>query len=317
MRFLPLFLVMTTFVGCSLVNKTALRTTANVIREGSDESFTEGNWAFFKEAMPGNIKLLEGLWFADQSNENLLGLLIKAHAAYAFVVHETQALEAIITDDYNSTAKEQAILHYEKAIFYAVKLLEENGISQEEFFSKEFSLKLPKVFEDKFDDSHLSGLFYFAQALGSSINLQRNNVVKMSYLSHVKSMLSWVCMRDRDIENGSCGLFQSVIEASTPTMLGGSQEKAKKQFLDVIAKQPYNLMARLSLIQYHLIPMLEEDEFDKEMALLKRDINSWYKGIKDSSQAEKKYSSHREFNLFNAMAKERFQVIKKIKKEIF
>ena len=126
MRFLPLFLVMTTFVGCSLVNKTALRTTANVIREGSDESFTEGNWAFFKEAMPGNIKLLEGLWFADQSNENLLGLLIKAHAAYAFVVHETQALEAIITDDYNSTAKEQAILHYEKAIFYAVKLLEEN-----------------------------------------------------------------------------------------------------------------------------------------------------------------------------------------------
>lgn len=309
--------LMTIFVGCSTINKMAIRTTANVVEKGSDELLTEGNWEFFKASAPGNIKLLEGLWFADQENERLLGLLVKGHAAYAFAVHETIALEDILLERSSSSKKEQAILHYEKALYYGTKFLSLKGITSEQFFAKDFSVKLAETFNKKMNDDDLVALFYFAQALGSSINLQRDNVSKMGYLSHVKSLLNWVCKQKPDLERGSCGLFQSVIEASTPTLLGGSQERAKTMFQKVMDSQPYNLMARLSYIQYHLIPMLEEDEFEVQMATLKKNIKVWYAGIKDNNQKVSPFKNKADFNLFNAMAKRRFESIAKVKKEIF
>ena len=317
MRIFLVFSLVATFMGCSMINKMAVRTTVGVVEQGSDELLTEGNWEFFKASAPGNIKLLEGLWFADQGNEKLLALLIKGHAAYAFAVQETEALNDILLEESNSPKRTQAILHYEKAIFYGVKYLEENGIKEEEFFAKDFSIKLSKKFDQKLGDEDLVAIFYFAQALGSSINLQRSNVTKMGQLAHVKSLLNWVCKRDPSLERGSCGLFQSVIEASTPTLLGGSQDRAKEMFQKVIKQQPYNLMARLSYIQYHLIPMLEEDEFEAEMAKLERDINIWFKGIKDQSQKVSPYKNHPDFNLFNAMAKKRYESMAALKKEIF
>lgn len=308
---------MTIICGCSMINKMAIRTTAGVVEKGTDELLTEGNWDFFQASAPGNIKLLEGLWFADQENEKLLGLLIKGHAAYAFAVHETIALEDILVEKFNSPRKEQAILHYEKALYYGSKFLNLKGVSSEQFYAKDFSLNLSKTFNKKMDDEDLVALFYFAQALGSSINLQRDNISKMGYLSHVKALLEWVCKKKPDLERGSCGLFQSVIEASTPTLLGGSQERAKTMFLSVIEKQPYNLMARLSYIQYHLIPMLEEDEFEVEMAKLKLELDKWYQGIKDFGNKVEPFKNHSDFNLFNAMAKKRYNAISNIKKEIF
>ena len=164
--------------SCSLVKKTAMSVTADIINEGSNEVFTEGNLDYFEKSAPGNLKLLEGLWFGDQENETLLSMLIKGHAGYTFAVLETNAFEELILDE-PGPKKELTILGYEKAIFYGLKYLELKGITEKQFFQKDFSLQVPNLFESKMSKDDYVALFYFAQALGSSINIQRQNVNKM------------------------------------------------------------------------------------------------------------------------------------------
>ena len=309
---------MAAFTSCSLMDRVAVKTTASVIKSGSDEVLTEGNWEHFNNAVPGNLKLIEGLWYSDPTNKSLLLMLIKGYGAYGFASKETIALIDILEEKSNSLNIDQAILTYEKAIFYGLKYLELSGISENEFYDKSFSTKISSEFSRRFNSVDHSAILYFAQALGSSINIQRQNVSKMALLSHVKAMLSWVCLENPEIERGSCGLFNAVIEASTPTLLGGSQKKAKIQFKNLIKKQPYNLLARISYVQYHLIPLLEEEEFAVEMEDLRKDINTWYSYMKGSRNGRTKlYEENRDFNLFNSIAKKKYSVLMKLRKDIF
>lgn len=285
---------------------------------GSDEVLTEGNWEFFTLAIPGNLKLIEGLWFSDQGNKELLAMLIKGYGAYGFASKETIALRDILEGRSESELIDQTILAYEKSIYYGLKYLELSGISSAEFYNKSFSNKLSKVFSSEFGQEDHIAILYFAQSLGSSINIQRQNVSKMAYLSHVKEMLKWVCSERPDIERGSCALFNAVIEASTPTLLGGSPARAKKTFKQLIKDQPYNLLARISYVQYYLIPLLEEEEFSIEMEKLNKDISNWYRSIKgEVSKRTEIYSKHKDFNLFNSIARKKYKTLIKMRNEIF
>lgn len=300
-----------------MVKSTALNITGSLIEQGSDEVFTESNLEYFKAAIPGNLKLLEGLWYGDQDNEVLLLMLIKGHAGHTFAAVETAAFKDIMLDKY-SALKEQTILGYQKSIFYGEKYLALKGISKNEFYQKDFPSILKKQFEKKISKEDYPAIFYFAQALGSSINLQRDNVSKMSYLNHVKLMLEWVCHKNPNLENGNCELFQGIMEASTPTLLGGKPALAKNILLNLIKKYPENLLIRLSYIQYHLIPLLEEDEYTIEMQRLGLDLTAWYQlQLGHEGKDNIQFKNFRKFNLYNAVAKERYKVLKNIEKEIF
>lgn len=304
--------------SCSLLNKVALRTTADVIHLGSEESLTEGNWENFKRATPANLKMLEGLWYSDQENKTLLSLLIKGYAAYAFAVSETEALAGILIDNVNQEQVNLTILYYEKAIFYGEKYLEVSGIKTNDFWNASFPTKLKETFNQKLSSRDYVAMLYFGQALGSSINLQRQNIVKMSYMNHAFKTIDWVCENGPDIEHGQCGLFQAVLTASIPSIMGGSQQKARKLFNQLRLKMPSNLLVDISLIQYHLIPMLEEDEFEKETAVLIKKLDAWYSlQLGDKSPQNLVYQKKREFNLYNAIAKKRLKIIMNNKKDIF
>ncbi len=300
-----------------MLNKLALNSTSELILQGSDESLTEADWNHFRLAAPGNLKLIEGLWFNDQENLNLLGLLIKGYGAHSFAVLETEALRDLLQEKRTDKVS-RTLLGYEKAIFYGFKYLEVKGISKEKFFEKEFPNSLNSVFDKNLNENDRVSIFYFAQAMGSSINLQRNNIEKMAYLNHVKKMLTWVCEGDPTIERGACQMFGAILEASTPTLLGGSQMKARDLFQQLVKKQPHNLLGKLSFIQFHILPMLEEDEFSVEMEKLRKELALWYSyNLGQVNALNEKYSESRFFNLYNAVAKERFDIIWSLRKEIF
>ena len=312
------FLLVTSFLSCSLIEKIAIKTTSGVITGGSDELLTEGNWEFFNKSVPANLKLMEGLWYSDQGNKQLLTMLIKGYSGYAFASLETSAMTDNMTDVTSSKKIDQVVLAYEKAIFYGFKYFDLFDISYDEFYDKTFSNKLKSVFDDTFSEDDHVAILYMAQAMGSSINFQRRNVRKMGHLSHVKEMLSWVCQKDPELERGSCGLFNSIIQAVTPTLLGGSQKIARRYFKEIIKQQPYNLLARLTFIQYHVIPLIEEDEFNKEMKSLGKDLGVWFGHMKGTRNKKTRiYENHRHFNLFNSIAKERYTTLLKLKNEIF
>lgn len=317
MRIINILALISLLVGCSLIKKSALNMTSKLMMEGSDEVFTEGDLSYFKKAAPGNIKMIEGLWFGDQDNEELLFMLIKSHAGHTFASLETEAYSDIILDK-ASNKLNQTIMGYQKAIYYGYHFLELKGISKQEFLAKEFVNKLPDVFSQKIKESDYPAIFYFAEALGSSINLQRQNVSKMALLGHVRKMLAWVCAQKPDLENGNCKLFNAVIEASTPTLLGGSIAKAKEMFLTLQKENPENLLIQLCYIQFYLLPLLEEDEYLIAMRKLKKELDLWYElQLGNESSLNKKYLKKKQFNLYNAIAYDRYKKLKEIEKDLF
>ncbi|MBT4790989.1 MAG: hypothetical protein HON90_05420 [Halobacteriovoraceae bacterium] len=278
---------------------------------------TEGNWHHFNRSVPANLKLIEGLWYGDKENKKLLTMLIKGYAAYGFATFETKGLAAIVEEE-KSFDVEQAILMYEKAIYYGFEYLKLAGISQSTFMHKSFATQLSDRFLATFAEDDLVPLFYFAQALGSSINLQRQNVNRMGYISHVKAMMNWVCKLNPKLERGSCQLFKAIILASTPTLLGGSPKKGKKAFMDLIKHQRYNLLARLSYIQYSIIPMLDEDAFKQQMKILRKDLKLWRSYLYGTdNMSTKNFKENRHFNLYNSIANEKYKVLKNLEKELF
>lgn len=301
-----------------MIHNIAVKTTGSVISKGSNEVLTEGNYEFFRSATPANLKLVEGLWYTDQENKELLTMLIKGYGAYAFAVNETEALEDLLLENEDSFAKEQAILNYEKAIFYSMKYLNLKGIDEDEFSDKGFSLILDNRFSDVMNESDHIAMFYFAQSLGGVINLQRDKIAKMAKLNHVRSLIKWVCRVSPNIENGSCMMFKAVIEASTPTLLGGKPAKAQALFKKAITTQPQNLLHRINYIHFSLLPMLEEEEYYQEMEKLNKELISWYNTLLgNQTKKNEKFVQHRYFNLYNSVAKKRFEIFRKTEKELF
>ncbi|MDP7320425.1 MAG: TRAP transporter TatT component family protein [Bacteriovoracaceae bacterium] len=304
--------------SCALVDKAAIKTTANIMQKGSDQLLYEPDWYFFKESAPGNLKLIEGMWFADQKNKQLLGLLVKGYSAYTFAVLETQAIRDQILGNSETLIRQRVLMNYEKAIEYGFKYLELMGISREDFLNKSFPQTLEKTFLAKASDEDYVTLFYFAQAMGSSLNNQRQNMDKLAYLNHVKLLMQWVCSVKPDIEYGNCKLFDAILEATTPRVLGGNMAKAQKKFKEAIKLRPENLLIRLSYIQYYLIPLLEEEEFSVEMERLRKDLGYWYSSVQGIKNREKlKYDKTKIYNLFNSVARQKYRKLLKLRKEIF
>ena len=312
-----LLLLLALMPSCSMINTVAVKTTGSVIHQGSEEILTENNWHHFVQAAPANLKLIEGLWYSDQDNEELLSLLIKGYGAYGFAAYETKALKDILLEKEKSFNRSQTLLFYQRAIFYGEKYLQVKGIEIKDFWNKDFPNKLSKVFDNKMSKDDLVGLFYFAQSLGSSINLQRTNVQMMGKMNHVIKMFDWICKKDPTIEHSGCELFNSIMAASVPSIMGGSQSKARKSFQKLMKNQPANLLAQVSYIQYHIVPMMEEEEFDLVTRQLERKISDWYDlQLGKESKTNQIYKQHRYFNLYNSIAKERLKVLKGLKSDL-
>lgn len=315
------FLLLTAIVGtsCSLVKTTAIRSTTSIMQDGSGVVNHEGDWHNFKNSAPANLTTLEGFWYADQANTDLMALLIKGHAGLGFGVYETKALDDQLQDKDESKSKMKAIIHYTKAYDYGIRYMKEKGISESQLNDREAKSKLPTLLDEHLDEDDMIAAFYFAQAWGGLINLQRTNVALMSKLSTIKALMDWVCRKDANFEYGSCKLFYAVYEAGRPAMLGGNLQKGKKIFLDFIKGSPLNLLARVSFIQYYIIPTMDEVLYAEQAQFLKKELHLWEETLNlgTRKKSNSKYLKNSELNLFNSIAKKRFEIIEKNKKEIF
>jgi hypothetical protein len=275
----------------------------------------EGDWDFFRESSPANIKLIELLWEQDQNNERLLATLIKAYAGLAFTVHETLAFgdELAGTDD--SAHKTNAIRFYTRALDYGLLYLNKKGISSTDLLSNDeekLSRKLASL-----DDEDVTALIYTAQSWGSLINLQKDNIALISQVPKVKILFDRACKLDPDFDNNVCDIFFAQYDTSRPKMLGGNPENGEKLYLSSMAKHPKNLLIRMSYIQYFLIPLMDGEKYEKEASILREEIVKWENVNRDNLQDESAYKDVPKLNLYNAVAKKRFLMIEKFKQKIF
>jgi hypothetical protein len=304
------------FAGCGTFQKWGIRSISPVFKKGSDHLTRERSWDFFKESTPANLKFLELLYYEDQNNLTLLSLLVKGFAGYAFAVPETLAFGEELEGIENSTWRQEAILQYTRAFDYGLLYLNKKSISSKELLGVE-DHQLEKHLSKELDEDDLSAVLYFAQAWGSLINLQKDNIALVAQVPKVKVLFDWVCGLKRDIDHGVCDIFYAQYEASRPKMLGGNPENAEKLYLAAIKKRPHHLLIRLGYIQYLILPSFDQEKYEKISPELVSEFEKWGSLGRDSLEDSSEYKGDQEINLYNAIAKKRFEMIEKNKKKLF
>lgn len=315
MRFIYLSFFLS-LLGCSTIQKWGLRSTSPVFRESNARMARERNWEFLKESAPGNLKFLELLSLQDKNNTILLGTLAKAYAGYAFAIYETLYFEDSILGVNDSQAFKQAIDLHTRALDNGLNFLDKKGISRKELLELDEGDLLTKLGR-KLDDEDLEGALYTAQAWASLINLQKDNMNLISQVPRVKIIFDFVCKEEPKIDNGVCDMFYAQYEASRPKMLGGNPQRGRELYADAMVKYPKNLLIRMNYIQYSLLPSFEAEQYEVQAEILRKEFAIWENLNRDNLVDESPYRIHEDLNLYNAVAKKRFEIIEKHKAKIF
>lgn len=308
-------LLLTSLIGCSSMQKWAVRSSSPMFQRSSDSLLKEGNWEFFRTSAPGNIKFIELLWEQDQENLVLLSVLIKGYAGYAFSVPETLAFGDELAGIDESPWKKEAIYFYTRALDYGLLYLKKKEISHKDLLDAN-EVKLAQKLKDLEEDDVMA-LLYTAQSWGSLINLQKDNIALVSQIPKVKVLFDRVCKLKPDIDQNVCDIFYAQYDASRPKMLGGNPERAEKLYQEAILKHPKNFLIRISYMQHLLLPAFEQEKYEKEATALKHEIASWEDMNRDDLINKSPYRKSKELNLYNAIAKKRFELIEKYKAKIF
>lgn len=311
-----ILLLLLVLVGCSSIQRMAIRSSTPVFKKSSDLLVTESNWDFFKESAPANIKFLEMLSLQDPENVELKGLLIKGYAGYAFAVPETLFFGDTVSGKEDSPWKREAIFHYTRALDYGLEYLERKGIKREDLISMD-EQELSKKIKEKIGEDDVVAVLYTAQALGSLINLQKDNVALVTQIPKVKLLFDRVCEINPNVDSGVCEIFNAQYEASRPRMLGGNPVKAEENYLLTIKKYPKHLLVRINYIQFLLLPSFEEQKYEEQASVLKEEFSKWEDLNRDTLKNTSEYRDVPHLNLFNAIARKRFEFIEKNKKKIF
>ncbi len=311
------------FVLCSCgIQAIVVKTTAPIIGQATYAVETENNWDNFRRGVPGNLTLMEGLLYLDKENEKLLASLIKGYAAYAYIIDETLYLDDKLSDNDKIRNLNQAIYNYARAFKFGQKYLRLNDISYKQLMARMNEPGgIEAILDDELSDSrrNLESVLFMAHALGSLINLQRSDMALIAQLPVAKGMFDWVCKKDPNINFNTCDIFYGYYEASRPRMLGGNPQRGKKIFLDLINKSPDNWLARTAYIQYYLIPMMDEDGYEKQKRVLNKLKKTHYEDLKWSPSRIKRddaFVSER-LRVYQTLAIKRFEIIVKNEEEIF
>ena len=307
--------------ACGTVDRVAMNASSTLLSRASNEMETEGNWENIRSALIGNLKFIEGLWYVDPGNEELIAALIKGYAAQAFVIDETLYLEDQLQGQEQSVHRGDAILNYSRAMRYGQEFLKVHGLTYQNLMMKMNEEKgVFKLLEDKMSSSNeaLQSMLFYAQSLSSLINLQKNRQEMLAQLPVAKAMFDWVCSKKADISFGACDLFYASYEAGRPKMLGGDPARARKIFIDGINRFPHNWLMRAMAVQFYALPMSDEKFYGEQKLFLETaakwhdDEMNWRPNI-DGAPA----FAERRLRLFQALAIKRFEIIKRHEKTIF
>ncbi|HXH29802.1 MAG TPA: TRAP transporter TatT component family protein [Bacteriovoracaceae bacterium] len=313
---LIMLLLLLSGVGCSSIQKWTLRSASPVFQRSTTALTKENNWEFFKESLPANLKFIELLWQQDPENLALLSILVKGYAGYAFAVPETINFGDELSGLEDSSAKKEAIVFYTRSLDYGLLYLSKKGIQSSDLLALDAG-KLLKKLSRKLKKEDLVPLMYTAQSWGSLINLQKDNVALVSQVPRVKLLFDHVCGKAPAIEQNSCEIFNAQYEAARPKMLGGNPEKAQELYRKAITDHPQHLIIRLGYIQYLLLPSMDGEKYEKEAAVLREEFAKWSDINRDGLENKSEYKGSSDLNLYNAIAKKRFEMIEKNKNKIF
>lgn len=185
--------------GCSL-RMMALRSTSELLDKGISAFYEESDPAFAKEAIEGQLKLLEGLQKNDPDNKTILRLLAQGFGGYAFLFVEDQD-------------PERARMFYKRGREYGRRILGTR-------------LQQPQ----NLGAGDVPALFWTAYCWGGWANLSRNDPEALADLHKVEELFRRVEELSPGFFYNGADLFLGAYYGSRPKLFGGDLEKSKSHF---------------------------------------------------------------------------------------
>jgi len=252
--FAAIFAVISLFSGC-IPRKITVRATAGLIKGGISAVYEESDPQFAREALPGQLKLMEVLLKNDPKNADLLRSLAEGYTGYAYLFLE-------------ETDPKRAAALYKRASEYGLRLLARNarlrGLS--EMNGAEIERTLRHAVK-----SDVPALFWTAQAWAGRANMAKNDASALANLPKAVPLMRRVLELNPDYQYGGADLFFGVYYAGRPKMAGGDPEKGKTYFESALKRTDRKfLTSQLMYAQYYAVAVMDEDLFKS----LLREIDS-------------------------------------------
>jgi len=281
------------FSTCS-IKRITIDSTGLFMDDISDSFFEEGDIDFAEQAIPANLKLLEGL-IKGSSYENA-GLLLKG--CKMFGMYGMGFLEDANTDKkIDKKNLKRASAFYEKAKDYGLMIFRKKSDFKQalEGTIDDFTRIMPA-----FNENDVELLFWTAFSWGSYINLNRTSPYAIADLPKVKIMMERVLELNDKYFYGLPHLFM-IVYYSMPKMFGGNLEKAKDEYNKIIEISG----DRFALADFYMAKYYAVQSQDKELfiKLLDKIENTPDDVIKEK--------------LFTQVAKKKAAVLKEKAKELF
>lgn len=325
LRYCPklfLLLALVIFSSCSF-NTVAVNSVSSLLYNASNEAEAESNYEVFKNGVPGNLMLMEGLLAETPDNQEILLALTKGYAGLAFAVNETDMHNEEWSEAKTETGKNQALFNYTRALNFGLRYLKSQKIELNDLLLKMNEPQgIAHLLEKNLADNEKNQeiILFTAQSFAALINLQKDNISLVAQLPVAKSLFDWVCMKNPQINYGTCDIFYGAFEAGRPKMLGGNPEKGKEIFLRAISNHPHNWLIRTSYMQYYLIPQNDADGFQLQLEFLKSrqaEFNAFHVYSSDPAVKTVNWNKESRLRLYQSLALKRFELMEKYQKSFF
>ena len=248
--------------GCNMHKMTA-DLTAGPVRVGSIAMDREADLDFAEAAFPGSLKTIEGFLVNSPDNPDLLLVLARGYAAYAFAFLERERDKAqfVGTEEEVERLTRRAIVHYLRARDYAFRLLDRPDLEKAARAGDLPALEraLAEVQKDE-----VPALFWAVYGWGGAANLGQSDPDLAAALPVIERMIGRVVELDPDYEHGAPLLFLGVYYAAKPTMAGGDPDKAKAYFERAMkAHGKANLLAPYLYARFYAPQVQDRALFDR------------------------------------------------------
>lgn len=250
---------MKTLIACALaalllsgcIQQIAVSTVGGIVDDGFEGFTEEADLEFARDALPGNLKLIDVLLKSDPDNERLLRLASQGYNSYAL---------AFLEDN----DPERARAFYLRGRDHALKILR-----TDERIAKALPAhpdELRAVLSTT-SASMVPAAFWAAFGWGSYIYLSLDNTDAIADLPRTEALMQFVADNDSAYYYAGADLFLGMLYGSRSKMLGGDPAKSRMHFERALRITDRKfLMAQLYYARSYATQNLDEDLFDRLLA---------------------------------------------------
>ena len=224
--------------ACSM-GKMVVQGTQSIMDSSVETMNRETDLELAREAMPANLKLIEGMLIEDPGNTGMRLYAAEAFYGYAFGFIELED-------------RERASRFYRRCYNHALQALQDTGIQvdPESISPADLETTIGKAGEKS-----VPALFWSASCLGKWIDLNRDKPVGIIEMSSAAIMMQRVLELDDDFYYGGAHMFFGVYYGARSPMLGGNHELAEEHFRKAAAINQDRLL---------LVDLLQAEFLDRQ-----------------------------------------------------